>query len=218
MQVNAFRQGEGDQWWLRNRREILARKPEADWPLRLIERNHLNLEGKGVFEYGAANGYRLNWIWTLKGTKPPWGYEMSVAALKDGCEDYPWMRLYDRLEFISGNFDLVICHFVLHWIDRSGLVSVMSELDRLVAQGGHLLIGDFLPDYPTKVPYHHREGLWTYKCDYARLFEDTGNYRRMDRVIFDHDTGQENCDEPYRRAAVTLLRKEDCYEEGVARK
>mgnify|MGYP001081664890 CR=1 FL=1 len=86
-------------------------------------------------------------------------------------------------------FRLAILSFVLHWVDREALLRVAAEVDALVEDGGYLIVSDFLPDCPTKVPYHHAKGaeIFTYKQDYAALFEATCVYRRVSGIVFDHD-------------------------------
>jgi SAM-dependent methyltransferase len=86
-------------------------------------------------------------------------------------------------------FRLAILSFVLHWIDREALLRVAAEVDALVEDGGYLIVSDFLPDRPTKVPYHHAKGaeIFTYKQDYAALFEATCLYKRVRGLVFDHD-------------------------------
>ena len=65
----------------------------------------------------------------------------------------------------------------------------MSEIDRLVRNQSYLVMGDFLPDYPQCRPYTHRpkEEIFTYKQDYARIFESYGTYREISRVTYNAD-------------------------------
>lgn len=205
---------EGDAWFRRNQK-ALETAAERDWALRLIERN--GLQPQRVLEGGCANGWRLAELHKRYGCFGQ-GIDVSAAAI-EAAPHHPDLIFYQEAIHEMGyfDFDLVICYFVLHWVDRDRLVASLSALDRAGKDGGYLLIGDFLPDTPTKVPYHHREGLWTWKADYAGIFLATGNYRLIDKIIFDHDTGEEgDMSIPVdRRAVVSLLRKEGCYQEAV---
>ena len=107
-------------------------------------------------------------------------------------------------------FDLVIVNFVLHWVAREELLRSISEIDRIVEDGGHLVVGDFLPDQPTMTNYHHLPGenVYTYKLDYADIFTSSSLYRAVSRMTFsegkhDFSTNVPSAD----RAAVTLLQK-----------
>lgn len=218
MQCDVFRQSEGDAFYARNR-VYLETAVARDWVLKTIDRNGLNPQR--VFEGGCCTGWRLAELQRRYGCES-YGLDVSAQAIADGRRRWPSLALgVDDIASVGSWLvmpcDLVVVSFVFHWLDRSRLLAACSAMDAVLSDGGYLVIADFLPDQPTKVPYHHREGLWTYKCDYARLFEDTGNYRRVDRVIFDHDTGLEGDTDAYRRAVATLLRKEDCYEVGVGK-
>jgi SAM-dependent methyltransferase len=120
------------------------------------------------------------------------GVEPSQDAIDDGKARYPGVEFHKGLLTdvpLGGSFDLVIVNFVLHWVDRSTLSKSISEIDRLVSRGGYLVIGDFLPDSPTRVPYGHwkKDEMFTYKQDYAKIFEAFNLYRELSRVTFHHD-------------------------------
>ncbi|HXC40610.1 MAG TPA: hypothetical protein VN667_16860, partial [Burkholderiales bacterium] len=61
------------------------------------------------------------------------------------------------------------------------------EIDRVVRDGGYLCVGDFLPDYQQRRHYHHLPGagVFTYKQDYAAIFESLGTYRALTRVTYE---------------------------------
>jgi hypothetical protein len=49
----------------------------------------------------------------------------------------------------------------------------------LVADGGLLLICDFSSPYQKANKYHHRDGLFTYKQNYAHIFTALGVYTTL---------------------------------------
>ena len=120
----------------------------------------------------------------------------STEAIADGRVRHPGVEFVQGvahdLPLASGSADLVIVSFVLHWLDRSRLLAAVAEIDRVLRDGGHLLLSDFLPDAPTRVRYHHRPevDIWTYKQDYAQPFLASGLYGEIERVVIDHRTGQ----------------------------
>jgi hypothetical protein len=77
----------------------------------------------------------------------------------------------------------------LHWVDRSTLARSVAEIDRITRDGGFLLFGDFLPDHAQRRRYLHYTAteMYTYKQDYAWIFEALGTYRQVARITFDHD-------------------------------
>lgn len=207
MQDSVFASGEGDAWFDRNK-ERLGVAPD---PVLAMMTKHV-LRPRRVLEVGCANGWRLATTQEAFGADC-YGIDVSQDAIADGHNRYHELidlqhGFADNLPYPDSWFDLTICHFVLHWVDRSTLLAVLAEMDRVTKMGGHIVIGDFLPYRPTKTPYHHTTGLWTYGLDYARVLIDISMYRRVDRTVFAHGGGKIT---PYNRSAVTLLQKEDGY-------
>lgn len=217
-QMDAFRHGEGDAWFARNRAGIEAWDPERDEPLQMLRRH--GIEPKRAIEIGASNGYRMA---ALQQRHPcdAWAVDPSQAAIEDGRRRYPSVRFeYGEADEapwqFAGVFDLVIVHFVLHWVERSLLMQSVAGIDRVLADGGHLVLGDFAPANRWRIPYRHRAGVWTYKQDYAALFLASGLYRAVAMQIGDHGGGPADSAPEGSRTAVWLLRKSltDHYAEG----
>jgi len=185
-----FQSDEGDAWFARNR-AVLGR-PKAvrnDPVLQLLRRNKVRPET--VLEVGCANGWRLEAL-RQEADAECTGVDVSELAIDDGRERYPALDLRvgsaARLP-VSGRFVLVVVYFVLHWVDRRTLLQSLAEIDRRVADGGYLVIGDFAPPAPTAVPYHHREGLRTYQAHYPHALYALGLYDAVDDLLFDHPGG-----------------------------
>lgn len=210
-QTLLFARSEGDRWFERNRAAIRRWSPDRDTPLRMMEL--YGLKPETVLEIGAADGFRLGAIrqrWHARCV----AVDASGAAVAAGRERFP------QVEFVHASadaiplyerFDLVIVNFVLHWVDRRKLTATAAEIDRLLADDGCLILGDFLPSAPTRVPYHHlpdRE-VYTYKQDYAAMFEATGLYRRVALLTGGHAAGRlaVDVDDPERVATHLLKRR-----------
>lgn len=214
IQDDVFLAGEADGWYRRNR-EALECRDAVDWPFNLVEQLAARLGIRSVAEFGCCTGYRLQ---MLKGVLPAatrfCGVDASAEAIAAGMEKYSGLDLrHGSLTAIPFDepFDLVVVNFVLHWVDRATLVRSISEIDRLLVDGGFLVVGDFLPDYAQRRFYHHLpdEDVYTFKQDYGRMFEGLGIYRELARITFDHDDrrGQLANAASDRRAFCTLLRK-----------
>jgi len=216
-QEKVFRNGEGDAWYRRNRKHLSEYR--NDWATWLIS----SLEGREsitrVCELGCANGWRLARLRPLFSTRCVIsGIDVSEEAIADGKKSFPEIEL--RQGVLSNlpykeSFDLVIVNFVLHWIDRDMLTRAIAEIDRVVKWNGYLVLGDFLPDFPTKRHYHHRPGepIFTYKQDYAEIFRGLGFYKEITRITFSHDRADARKDDWIRptdsdsRGVVSLLHK-----------
>lgn len=168
-----------------------------DWPTQLVAMMAGQQGIRSVVELGCSNGYRLAKLRGILRTDCRFvGTDASLEAVRDGRERYPWIEFHRALLSnipLEEAFDLVIVHFVLHWVDRRTLARSISEIDRVTRDGGVLVLGDFLPDYPQRRAYHHlpEAGVFTYKQDYARIFEALGTYREFARIAFDHSGSDE---------------------------
>jgi SAM-dependent methyltransferase len=209
-QDGVFAASEGDRWFRRNRAYLESIDLSKDGPLRLIDL--YGLTPKRVLEIGAANGWRLAAIAQRLGCKVV-AQEPSHAAVAHGRMAHP------EVEFIEGTaskidlqdaFDLIIINSVLHWVDRSTLFATLAEIDRLLADGGHLIIGDFYPTNRLRVRYHHLadDEIYTYKQDYSAMFLASGLYRPVALLTFDHSTRDLQADVGEdERFSTCLLRK-----------
>ena len=209
-----FLQGEGDAWFRRNRDYLLAQSDDwvsRDVPLRLLMAREL--QGKSVLELGCSLGRRLDVLSRL-GVDRVVGTDASAEAVREGAALYPTLDLRHALIStpIGDTFDLVIVNFVLHWVDRSSLSASIAAIDSALKTGGYLVLGDFLPDQPTRRDYAHKPGLFTYKQDYASCFSALGLYEVVEQRVFDHDDPSHpemppEMIDPQRRGVCVLLRK-----------
>jgi SAM-dependent methyltransferase len=181
-------ESEGDRWFERNQMALNSFDAAADLPVKLIEL--YNLRPERVVEIGAANGFRLAAIRGRTGADVV-AVEPSARAILNGKASFPFVA------FVRGaasavplreSFDLVIVNFVFHWIDRANLLRSVAEVDRLVQDGGFLIIGDFHPANFLQVPYHHlkNENVRTYKQNYAATFIASGLYHPVCLLTGDH--------------------------------
>jgi ubiquinone/menaquinone biosynthesis C-methylase UbiE len=211
-QDNVFLNFEGDNWFKRNMNDLVGSK-DNDFIINLI---HLyNITPKNVLEIGASNGWRLNEINRKYGCNCV-AVEPSELAIKAGKEKYPHIEFHralaNELPFDNNQkFDLVIISFVFHWIGREQLFKSVSEIDRVLSDGGLLMIGDFMPDSPNKVNYHHIKDkqMWTYKQDYTKLFTCSNIYKLIGQMTGHHETQElDSFVDNKSRMAVSLLKKD----------
>src|SRR3989344_5758985 len=172
-QNNVFYKSEGDQWFKRNEAVLLFRNQNYDWPIKLIRKH--KIKPQKVLEIGAANGWRLAEIKKLYGRTRCVGVEPSAKAVWAGRRNFPQIKMLRGLSSdlpVKGTFDLVIVNYVLHWVDRALLFKTFSEIDRVLADDGYLIVSDFYPSVATSNLYHHIRGgkVRTYKQNYAEMF------------------------------------------------
>jgi SAM-dependent methyltransferase len=214
MQDDVFANGEGDAWYARNANALHA-PGHADHDITL-ELLLANVQSPcSVLEVGCADGWRLEVIRKATGARC-YGIDTSCDAIKAGRRMYPELLLRhgraNVLPFASGDFDVVLLPFVLHWVARESLAQVVAEVDRVLVDGGHLLVTDFYPFHGEKVQYHHRKDVecWTWKQHYEECWEALGTYNYDWPIFFNHSTGviAVQSEIPNReRAAAILLKK-----------
>jgi len=209
-QARIFSEFEGDRWFERNREALDRFDPRRDSPLRLMEL--YQLRPATVLELGASNGFRLAAIAERYGAKTV-ALEPSSQAVRQGRSRFPGVEFVEATADaipLSQPFDLVIVNFVFHWIDRFRLLRAVAEIDRLLVDGGFLIVGDFFPNNRTRVRYHHlpdREA-YTFKQDYAAVFLASGLYQQVSLLAGDHASNDLRADvAEEERIATWLLRK-----------
>jgi SAM-dependent methyltransferase len=179
-QKDVFLESEGDAWYGRNLQYLRA----ADQDVVLTTLRQLQVTPKSVLEIGCANGYRLAQICEQFGAAG-FGVEPSGKAVADGRGRYPSLSLAvgtaDVLPFADGQFDLVIFGFCLYLVDPRLHFRCVAEADRVLADGGLLLIHDFIEPVPYYNEYAHRPGIRSYKMEFSRYFLACPAYRLLQR-------------------------------------
>lgn len=139
-----------------------------------------------VLEVGCADGRRLLRLDALVPGRYV-GVEPSVSAVEHGSATWPKLDLRvgsaDALPVVDEQFDAVILGFFLYVCDRALLPRIVSEADRVLADGGILAIIDFAAPYPSRRPYHHVPGLHTYRMRYEDPFLAYPSYSLLHRTV-----------------------------------
>jgi ubiquinone/menaquinone biosynthesis C-methylase UbiE len=213
-QEELFCKGEADAWFRRNLVKLADEERSVRDAMTAIALEIAAPKAR-VVDVGASNGWRVAAIARALGGDAV-AVDPSGDALEDGEARYPWVTFVNgvarELPLDGECADLVIVCGVLTWLDRSSLMAAVAEIDRVLRDGGHLLLSDFLPDAPTRVRYHHRPdwNAWTYKQDYARAFLGGGLYTELRREVIDPRTGGVASApvDPRERQSISVLRKD----------
>lgn len=207
MQRDIFLEGEGDAWFERNRdRRRTMRFPGVQELLALGRRFRATLE------IGCGDGRRLLALSHMIGGEFH-GIDPSQRAVEAGAEDAPkWRPLHlvrgtaDSLPYDAGAFDLVIFGFCLYLCDREDLFRIAAEADRVLEDGGFLVIHDFHAR-PHRNPYRHRAGVQSFKMDYAAMFLWNPAYSLVSQSVLS-ESGAGLPLGPGDAAAITILKKD----------
>lgn len=171
-----------------------------------------------ILEIGTANGHQLHKLQKLTGCEA-YGVDPSTLAVSDGKIKYPHLNLSvgtaDQLQFPDLSFDVVLFGFCLYLVDRSLLMRAVSEADRVLMQGGRLMIVDFDPSIPHRRSFAHQQGLWSYKMRYPDLWLANPEYVLDAKCSYSHEGDRFHTDPGERVAAWVLVKQntDDAYPE-----
>lgn len=210
-QKSGFLDGEGDAWHERNRSTLNAESPMREQVTSTIA-SHLGVRAlpARVLEIGCGQGQNLAAL-ARHADIEAHGIEPSPGAVEAGRRANPALHLRcgtaDVLPYAERSFDVVWFGFCLYLVDRDLLSRCVAEADRVLAEGGLLCIVDFDPGAPCKRPYHHREGMWSYKMDYSALFLSHPAYCLVHKASLSH-SGLDWHPDPQERVGMWLCRKD----------
>jgi ubiquinone/menaquinone biosynthesis C-methylase UbiE len=210
---NAWMQYEGDAWFNRNADHVLQYVKEEDPIVSMMKDYHIT-SGK-VLEIACSAGHRLNGIKEAFGITDVNGIDPSGKAIEFGKKHFEQINLIrgtaDELSFASSVFDIVIIGFVLYVIDRSLLFKVISEVDRVLKDGGYLFVIDFFSEVPTQNPYQHISDFaaYAYKQKYEEMFLSSNMYLLMEKATRSHTLNRTDASgDYYDKYTISLLRKD----------
>jgi ubiquinone/menaquinone biosynthesis C-methylase UbiE len=183
-QRDVFLAGEGKAWLDRNRADIGQYDPISP----LIEAQ--GIKPKSVLEIGCGDGWRLRKLQERYGCEVR-GVDPAMNA------DVIYRCTADSLPFYPNIFDLVVFGFCLYLTDPADHFRIVAEVDRVLSDGGNLVIHDFADTaIPYRVPYEHRDGVWSHHMAWHLLWSVHPAYR-LTAVVHGERSDQ-----------VSLLRKD----------
>ena len=215
-QSSIFLEGEGDNYFLRNKAALEVRSvaSEIAWLGQALYpfKDKVN----SVLEIGCSNGAKLEQICGLLDAKGQ-GIDPSKQAVDEGNR-----RLSGRgaqlhvgtashLPFDRLSFDFAYFGFCLYLLDRQDLFTALAEADRVLKFGGFLAITDFDPIQRHKRPYHHKEGVFSFKQDYSKVFTESGLYYLVSKNSFSHRQSFFDPDGNERVSTTLLFKEVDAY-------
>jgi len=186
-QSEIFSETEGDAWYERN---VLKDRWSNDPVLRITQ--ELGITPIRILEYGCADGVRLAAYKSLYPRCVGIGVDPSRAAVADGkIKTGVGLRIGRAVDtFISpGTANLIIYGFCLYVCDPEDYFAIASVGDAQLADEGHLVIHDFLPDHSHSVAYKHDTRITTRKMDFSKLWLAHPNYTLVRQERFPDGTG-----------------------------
>ncbi|MFH6963257.1 class I SAM-dependent methyltransferase [Flavobacterium plurextorum] len=213
-QRESFLAYEADAWFNRNREVIKKYDPSRDRVISLIK--EYNLEPKNVLEIGSSAGYRINAIKNIYNECEVFGIDPSSKAIEYGKENFHDVNFIhgtaDNLEdFKNESIDIVIVGFVFYVIDRDILFKVVSEIDRVLRNGGILIIVDFFSERSLRNVYEHigEFNAFSFKQNYDEIFTSSKLYYLLDKSTWNHsEKVLDATDNYFDKYSISLLKKD----------
>ncbi|NOH63917.1 methyltransferase domain-containing protein [Vibrio sp. RE88] len=213
MQEKIFLSSEADQWFLRNEEVIRSKSKETDHLFQLcssLAGAGLSLEGMSVLEVGCANGYRLSWLKSL-GCKVK-GIEPSAKAVENSIQNEILLEheieQNDAASFFDNNekrFDIILFGHSLYLVDPESYSKIVHGTMSALNEGGYIAIFDFNA-VPHKRTYHHKDGVYSYKMKFARMFDWHPQYQLVFQNVLEHN-GSLSQGDINEDCALTAIRK-----------
>lgn len=214
-QKNAFLEYEADAWFQRNKSIIESYSINRDRVISLLE--YYDLHSGNILEIGCSAGYRLNGIIQRFGEEVKvFGIDPSNAAIDFGKKSYPRVNFTkgtaDNLNvYGEGSMNVVIVGFVFYVIDREIFFKVISEIDRVLKNGGVLIIVDFFSEAALKNVYEHIKDFkaYAFKQNYDEVFTASKLYYLLDKSTWSHSTKELDASSNYHdKYSISLLKKD----------
>lgn len=213
-QKEAWVEYEADAWFDRNQNYLKTYSEERDRVISLIK--EYNLKPERVLEIGCSAGYRLNGIKNAFGNCEVHGVEPSKEAIQYGQNAFPAVNFLngtadDLSAFEDDSMDIVIVGFVFYVIDRSTFFKVVAEIDRVLKNGGILIIVDFFSETALKNVYEHIKefSAFSFKQNYDEVFTASKLYYLLDKSTWNHSHKALDASNNYHdKYSVSLLKKD----------
>jgi len=207
-QRDVFLSGEGDAWFQRNRRNQPPTNPADDLLLpALLELPLETGHATQVAEVGCGQALRLQALvqhrgWAVRGLDP------SSDAIKSAMElgVKAQVGTAEQLPYESNSLDLLIFGFCLYLCDRSDLFQIAAEAHRVLKPQAWLAILDFWSPYQYWNPYHHKQGIQSYKTNVPAMFTWNPAYVVTDHRLRHHGSC-DHTDIADEWVAATVIRK-----------
>lgn len=189
-QKDVFLGSEADAWFRRNS-ELPVFKQPIDLTHIFETLKHAKTSVNRIIEIGCSDGNKTlsiaNFFNSIGCGVDPSKLAIAKAnsAKPNGFEFK--VGTSDSLPFSENEFDLVYFGFCLYLVDRNLIFKSLSEADRVLKPGGYLVITDFDASRPYKSEYKHKQGIMSYRNDYAAMFLASGHYSLISKLGFAYD-------------------------------
>tara|TARA_B100000900_G_scaffold252254_1_gene214964 strand:+ start:6230 stop:6883 length:654 start_codon:yes stop_codon:yes gene_type:complete len=178
-----------DNWFLRNKKKKIIHSYD-EYIYELIRIN--NLKAKNILEIGCANGYKLIKYKELLKSNNCYGVDLSKQAILDGKKRYKTLKLLNLssldINKIKLKFDLIICGFFLHQLDRNLIFEQFNLIYKKLNDNGYLLIRDFDPLFKHTNTDFNNKKIKIFKMNYDNFLTESGLFELIYKIKYKTET------------------------------
>lgn len=191
-QKDAFLNGEGDNWFERNKRPLPTKEKSFSANEHLVKQvlalPIANKKSSKILEIGCGQGnvlYQLQKkkLWDINGLDPS---KKAINVAKEIGINAK-VGTADKLPYENDSFDLIIYGFCLYLCDTTDLFQIAAEAHRVLKKSSWISIVDFWSPNHKVIPYHHLSGLYTHKYEFSKMFLWHPDYIMVDHQLRSHD-------------------------------
>ncbi len=157
----------------------------------LFSLKEIQIKPKAILEIGCGAGHKLALLRQEFGADC-YGIDPSAKAIEYGRAHYPELVLEngtaESLIHADNRFDVVIFGFCLYLCDLFDHFRIAWQADRVLRDGGYLVIHDFLAPMPYSNDFVHAAGIRSHKMEWSRMFIWHPAYRLISRRYLEATT------------------------------
>ena len=167
---------------------------------------------RSVFEIGCTTGFRLEKARSAFGARCA-GLEISPAAVSEARERYPNVDVRegtaprDMAQWESSSFNVVVVGHVLYLLPRAELFELAAAVDRILTDGGHIIVMDFLSPFAHHSRYSHHSDLSVFKHDPSAPWVWSPTYQLVSRQVYSLADIPSSSADPRSWQTVDVVRK-----------
>lgn len=177
-QRDIFVAAEGEAWLKRNESKLTG---ENDPVIAAIDTYKIKPEK--ILEVGCANGWRLKLLEKKFKTARCLGIDPGIGDRTIRGRLFVEFGTAEYIDCADASVDLLIYGWCLYLTDPEDYFKIAMEGDRVLQDGGFIIVYDFHADHPYKTPYKHKEGLFSHHYDFAKLWLSHPAYSLYGRTI-----------------------------------
>tara|TARA_B100002051_G_scaffold96066_1_gene91660 strand:- start:3979 stop:4653 length:675 start_codon:yes stop_codon:yes gene_type:complete len=189
-QKKIFLDGEGDNWFLRNKKHLKNRAIKKKIIIHTIQNliKDKNKKKISFLEVGCSNGsFLLQLKKKIKNCKI-FGIDPSKKAIQElkrkkvKC----YVGTADHLPFNKNSIDVIYYGFCLYLCDPQDYKNIYLSANRVLKKDGYIIIFDFFSKKIKRLIYKYDKRVTSIKQDFRKIFRINNKYKCIHHNVFNY--------------------------------